>query len=243
MPRARRDEVNYKYKVGKMQKIKMFLIIKDESERVKGKNFRDIDGLPLHEYFIKRRGAFDIYIDTDSQRILDFYSDESKWPNVTVYKRLQKHIEIEAAGDVSPASLMIERFLNEYVVENEIVVTSHITSPFIKDHTINQAIGLMDIYDSVSSVLSVQEFVVQGVGSRCEPINFDPTKIVKTQSLQPIGVLNGAFFIIRKNIFLKNGLRRISDNHFYFQIDPIQAIDIDTEDDLFIARCIAKGVK
>jgi CMP-N-acetylneuraminic acid synthetase len=225
-----------------MQKIKMFLIIKDQSERVKGKNFRDIGGLPLHEYFMTKRKSFDVYIDTDSQRILTEYSNKEKWPNVKVYSRYQEHIDIENSGSESPAPLMIKRFLNEYVTdENEPVITSHITSPFLEDSTVLSALKKVNEFDSVSSVEDVKEFCVYGENGNVQPINFDNRKIVKTQSLIPVKVLNGAFFILKKKVFMENGNRRISDKHYYHSLSKLESIDIDTEFDLTVAQNLAKG--
>ena len=45
-----------------MTRPKIFLIIKKDSERVKNKNFREINEVPLHEYYIRERNAFDIFI-------------------------------------------------------------------------------------------------------------------------------------------------------------------------------------
>ena len=223
-------------------KPKLFLIIKDRSERVKRKNFRLIHGIPLHEYFISQRNAFDIYIDTDSERIFKEYNS-NRWPNILAYMRDQEHIDIECAGDTSPAPLMIKRFLDEHVKDdNEAVITSHITSPFLNDATVFLALKEMNSknYDSVSSVEDVKEFCVYGESGGEKPINFDNKKIIKTQSLEPVKVLNGAFFIIKKKIFLNNGYRRISDNHYYFPISKLEAVDIDTDFDLRVARCLAE---
>lgn len=218
---------------------KIFLIIKDKSERVENKNFRLICDMPLHQYFIQQRKGFDIYIDTDSQRILDFYSDNKRWPNVTVYKRNIEHVNLETSGDISPAPLMIERFLNEYVLdENEPIITSHITSPLLTNESLLKGYANMKYYDSVSSVDAVQEFCVY----ENNPVNFDNKHIVKTQSLEPVHVLNGAFFIIKKNVFLSNKRTRISDNHLYLPISKIEAIDIDTEHDLKMAKFIAEEI-
>ena len=225
-----------------MSKVKMFLIIKNQSERVKDKNFKEIGGVPLHRYFMARRHHFEIYIDTDSERIFEEYSSD-KWPNVRVYMRHQAHIDIENAGDISPAPLMINRFLDEYVDnENEPIVTSHITSPFLEDSTVLAALKELNDknYDSVSSVEDVREFCVFGEAGHVQPINFDNNKIVKTQSLQPVKVLNGAFFIIKKREFITNGHKRISDNHHYFPISKLEAIDIDTEFDLQVAVSLAE---
>jgi len=221
---------------------KVFLIIKDESERVKRKNFREIDGVPLHEYYIRQRNAFDVYIDTDSEEILDIYNKNPSFPNVVAYERRQEHIEIENSGIDSPAPLMIERFLTERVErEEEPIITSHITSPFLTNQSILNAINLMNQYDSVSSVGEIQEFVVEHSGHNPRPINFSYDKIVKTQSLKAVAVLNGAFFVLKKNVFSTNGLQRISNNHFYQSITSREALDIDTEFDLTIAQMLAKA--
>lgn len=221
-------------------KTKMFLIIKDQSERVKNKNFRKIENIPLHNYFMMNRNSFDIFIDTDSQRIIDEYSDNKKWPHVTVYSRLKEHIDIEKSGNESPAPFLIARFLDKFISdENEPIVTSHITSPFLKDSTINLALEKMNFFDSVSSIEEVKEFCVYGENDYEKPINFDNNKIIKTQNLKPVKVLNGAFFIIKKKVFLNNGLKRISDNHFYFPLSKKESIDIDTEFDLLVAQSIS----
>lgn len=225
-----------------LKKNKMFLIIKGNSQRIERKNFQELGGLPLHEFFIKQRKFFDIYIDTDSDEIFDFYQNNADYPYVNVYMREQQHIDIENDGNSSPAPQLIKRFLENHVNnDDEIVVTSHITSPFIKDSTIIEAIEKMKECDSVSSVLSVQEFCVDNIGNLGTAINFDSNKIVKTQSLTPIGILNGAFFIVRKGIFLNNNNRRISDHHFYFPIDEIEAMDIDTPMHLQLSRTLLKA--
>ena len=148
---------------------------------------------------------------------------------------------MEGEGIISPAPKMIERFLNDYIDNNEEpIITSHITSPFIKNESLFSALKLMDNYSSVSSVRSIQEFCVFKDKNEIKPINFDYTTVVKTQSIQPIYALNGAFFIIKKKIFLNNKNKRISDNHYYFPLSEIESIDIDNEFDLKVARSMAE---
>lgn len=223
-------------------KPKLFLIIKDRSERVKKKNFRPIQGVPLHEYFMAKRNAFDIYIDTDSDDILNFYQGD-EWSHVHAYRRLQEHVDIEEQGNISPAPLMIERFAKTHLGPDDTIITSHLTSPFIQDETILSALELIGKHDSVCSVEPIQEFAVDRIGDAGQPINFDLERVVKTQSLEPIGVVKGAFFIIKAATFLSNGLQRISSNHYYYPISKIEAIDIDTEDDLIIADSIAGSLR
>lgn len=150
---------------------------------------------------------------------------------------------MESSGDISPAPYMIKRFLNEFVTDqNEPIVTSHITSPFIEDSTILKAISLSDNFSSISSVKSVKEFCVKNIEDKGIPINFPLDKIMKTQSLEPVGILNGAFFILNKKTFLDNGLKRISSNHYYYPLSDIEALDIDTDFDLMVAKIYAESI-
>jgi CMP-N-acetylneuraminic acid synthetase len=221
---------------------KLFLIIKNGSERVSKKNFQLLSDLPLYEYYLNQRNNFDIYIDTDSDEIFSRMNNEEKFSHITCYKRDLSHIDMEESGNESPAPLMIKRFLDEYVNDdNEFVITSHITSPFVKDETILKALNQTKNYESISSVESIKEFAVLRQKDGTEtPINFSYHKLVKTQSLDELLILNGAFFILNKKKFLNNGLKRISDNHLYFTIDNEEALDIDLPYQLNLAQLISK---
>jgi len=221
---------------------KLFLIIKNDSERVSKKNFQLLSDLPLYEYYLNQRNNFDIYIDTDSDEIFSRMNNEEKFSHITCYKRDLSHIHMEESGNESPAPLMIKRFLDEYVNDdNEFIITSHITSPFVKDETILKALNQTKNYESISSVESIKEFAVLRQKDGTEtPINFSYHKLVKTQSLDELLILNGAFFILNKKKFLNNGLKRISDNHLYYTIDNEEALDIDLPYQLNLAQLISK---
>lgn len=61
-------------------KVACFIPIKKHSERVKGKNFRLLNGKKLYEYIINNvleASAFDdIFVDTDSDEIKEYISDK-----------------------------------------------------------------------------------------------------------------------------------------------------------------------
>ena len=71
------------------------------------------------------------------------------------------------------------------------------------------------------------------------PINFNPKIITKTQNLSPIIQSNGAFFIFKKKTFMKYN-NRIGKKPFYYEINYPEALEIDTYDDLYLARKICK---
>lgn len=212
--------------------MKFFIIIKQHSQRVENKNFLEVHGKPLWRHLIDTLKHEDVYIDTDSNHILDACRSIDY---ITCYKRLDKHINLENDPNfkVSPAILMIDRFLDNYVRhENEIIVTPHVTSPFIKIQTIKDAAQkLEDGYDSVQACTAHKEFCY----FQNRPVNFDPNVIQKTQDLEPVKLGNGAFFIFTKKIFKKH-MHRTGSNPFLYPISMPESIEIDTYEDLKLAR-------
>jgi len=212
--------------------MKHFIIIKHESQRVRGKNFQIVGESPLWKNLLHELSNEDVYIDTDSKVVFQECKDLEY---VTCYKRLNEHIQLENDGvfKVSPALLMIERFLDTHVKnENEVIVTPHVTSPFIKLSTIKSAAEkLNEGYDSVQACTSHKEFAYFDG----EPVNFNPRVVQKTQDLKPVILGNGAFFIFTKKTFKENK-NRTGKNPFFYTIQMPESIEIDTYEDLELAQ-------
>ncbi len=182
--------------------MKFFIIIKHNSERIKKKSFLKIGKYPLWEHFLRKFKSTDqIFIDTDSSEI--FKIGKRKFKNFTFYMRDKKFIEYENKGIKSPVLFMIKNFLSNYVKNNnETIVTTHITSPFLKRSHIIDASKKIKNFEFVHSVTSHKEFAWIRTKNKIKKINFG--KIVKkTQNLDPILFSNGAFFIFKKKKFLK----------------------------------------
>ena len=218
--------------------MKVFIIIKEISERIPKKNFQLLDDLPLWKHLVKELQDLDVYIDTDSKLVL---SECTNINNVTAYPRKQKFIDFEN-GKLSPALLMIDNFLDTFVEDdNEIIITTHVTSPFLKKETILDAVNILKkgIYDSIHSVTKHQEF--SWLENNMEPINFKPDVVQKTQDLPSIIMSNGGFFIFKKKTF-KQLNNRIGDNPYYYPLSIPESIEIDNYDDLNLARLVKKGL-
>ena len=116
-----------------------FIIIKEKSERIKNKNFLKIGNLEMWKHLIKSLKKHKVFIDTDSKKIIK--DCKRLFPWVTPYKRDKKFISLEKSRKASPTLSMIKNFLTKHVNnDNEIIVTTHVTSPFIKIKTINSFI-------------------------------------------------------------------------------------------------------
>tara|TARA_R110000796_G_scaffold109969_3_gene221423 strand:+ start:1701 stop:2351 length:651 start_codon:yes stop_codon:yes gene_type:complete len=211
--------------------MKFFIIIKEKSERLPNKNFLDLGGIPVYKHLLNELKTKDVYIDTDSDKIFNECNTLSK---VTCYKRDTKHIKLENNIEfaVSPVLLMIENFLNKYVQdENEVIITPHVTSPYITLKTMLEASKKLSKYNTVCACTEHKEFTY----FKGEPVNFDSNVVSKTQDLEPVVMGNGAFFIFTKKEFMKNK-NRTSENNYFYPITFPESIEIDTLNDFRLAE-------
>jgi CMP-N-acetylneuraminic acid synthetase len=221
--------------------MKIFTYIKNKSYRIDSKNFIPICGRPLWTILTEELSQIsDFYIDTDSPKVIDHCLQN--YSNVHTYTREQHFIDMEndITNKQSPALLMTKNFLNRYVKsDEEIIVLTHITSPFLKKETVLEASKLIekDEYEFVHSVTSRKDFA--WLSSVDNPINFDPKIVQRTQDLDEIIFSNGAFFIFKKKNFMKYN-NRLGKNNFLFKLDRIQGIEIDYPEDLELAKIIAR---
>ena len=119
--------------------MKYFIIIKDKSARVPNKNFRILGDKPLYKWLTDKLPLNETFINTDSNRVEGGF---------TIIKRSEKHIRWEIDLSTSPVLDMINEFLEKYVEdEHEIIVTPHVTSPFITKETILKASKKIGEYD------------------------------------------------------------------------------------------------
>jgi CMP-N-acetylneuraminic acid synthetase len=211
--------------------MKFFVIIKEKSERLRDKNFLDLGGKPLYKHLLDELDGQDVFVDTDSEKILL----DLKNSGINCYRRKQEFVNLENNNNfkVSPVLLMIENFLDNYVDdENEIIVTPHVTSPFIKlDTIIDASKKLNEGYDSVQACTEHQEFTY----FNGRPVNFNPNVVQKTQDLEPVVMGNGAFFIFTKKTFKENN-NRVGKNPYFYSITFPESVEIDNGEDWKLAE-------
>ena len=219
--------------------MKFFIIIKEKSQRIKKKNFAKLGGKQLWKHLILELKGQKIFVDTDSKKVISDCKKNFPW--VFAYPREKKFIELEEKKNTSPTLLMIDNFLNNFVKNSdEIIICTHVTSPFLKLKTIKKAIKKLKKHDSVTSVTKHQEFSWMLKGKKNKkffPINFNPKVVSKTQNLDPVYMSNGSFFIFRKKTFKKYN-NRIGKNPYYYELKFPESIEVDNKEDLNLARKI-----
>jgi N-acylneuraminate cytidylyltransferase len=225
--------------------IRYFLYLKENSQRIPGKNHRPLGDMPLYKRLLYTLEGEPVFLNTDSEQILQEVKDDPRLSHVTAYARSSAHVDMEEDPTMaaSPCLLMVEEFIDQHTEEGDIVVTPHCTSPFLRKHTILEALKQITErgYDSVSSVREHHDFTMFDQGGGLSPVNYDPQIVQHTQDLKPVVIQNGAFYIFTRSSFLQTK-HRIGKNHKYMPLSFPDYIEVDTFDDLGHARVVAEGL-
>ena len=209
-------------------KVVALIPIKLNSERLPHKNILDLGGKPLCYHMTKNlvdvQGIDETYVYCSDEIIKDYMPE-----GITFLKR-DPYLD----GDLVKGQEIYESFINQ--VDADVYVLAHVTAPFIKKESIQNALDkvLSGEYDSALSVKKVQTFTwYQG-----KTLNYDLEDIPGTQDIEPIYYETSAFFIFKKEVFTQMGKRRIGNKPYFQEIDDIEAVDIDYPEDFKFAQAI-----
>lgn len=216
--------------------IAALLPMKGNSERVPNKNMRLFNGAPLYHVILKQllasRNITKVVIDTDSEKIKE--DVQNFFPSVIVVDR-----PVSIQGDFVPMNDIIAYDLSQ--IEADVYIQTHSTNPLLTFATIDKAIESFkekqDSHDSVFSVTRLQTRLYWGDGS---PVNHNPAELLRTQDLPPVYEENSNFYVFTKDAFVKSGNRRIGLKPLMFEVDKLEAIDIDEPQDFIIAEILHK---
>ncbi len=223
-----------------MNSIAFYIPIKENSNRIPNKNFKLFNNKPLFTFIIdklikiKLNSSLNlntsIYINTDSQKILNFYI---KNDSIILLKRKKR-----LRGDNISMNLLIKNDLK--FIKEEHIFQTHVTNPLLKIETIINAINkyfyFINTKKKYDNILSVNEVKKRFYDKNFKPINHDLKKLINTQDLEPLYEENSNFYIFSKKSFLKNNFNRIGRKPYFYIMNQIEAIDIDNLEEFYIAE-------
>ena len=215
--------------------------VKSVSERVKSKNFRDFyNGKSLFDLLLDNlieSKAFDeIYVSSNSSEVkekvnslgLNFIQREDSFCNNQVpWSDVIAHVAESIPED-----------------KNSMLAWCHTTSPLFKRYK-----EAMDIFfklkktekkDGLVTVIKSSDFIVSG---NLQPLNYSWGPWHRySQFLEKYYYITGALFVSSIDSMIKNRYV-ISKNPFFFEVKPIEAIDIDTEYDFELAKILMENMQ
>lgn len=214
------------------------LPMKANSERVKGKNFRDFCGKPLFRWILDTLLAVDeideVIINTDARGIL---ADNGLVESDRVRIRDRKP---EICGDEVSMNLVLADDVAN--VPADIYLMTHTTNPLMSADTIRQALAVFQEArevgkaDSLFTVDKVQTRFYRADGS---PVNHDPDNLIPTQDLEPWFEENSNLYLFTAESFAKTQAR-IGSKPMMFEGPYFESVDIDTPEDWDFAVVAAR---
>lgn len=207
--------------------------IKLKNERFPGKNIKQFfDGTPLMH--LLQKSLLEI---SELDGIYVYCSDgavcEYILPGVIFLPRPEE-LDLPTA---TPQNIITE-FIKQ--VNADLYMFSHVTSPFVTAGHLRKCLEAVAFegYDSAFTGERMQRFLWSG---QCQPLNFNPRSIPRTQDLPVIYAENGAAYAFKKETFEKYG-RRVGLNPMIVEISGIECIDIDYPEDFELAETIYRGL-
>lgn len=214
------------------QLVNAFIPLKGHSARVPAKNLRPFRGIPLFQVIVRTLQEAEriatIYIDTDSDEIAE---RAAGLDDVEVILRRP-----DLVGDAVSVNLLIKAFLETYPDEH--LLQTHATNPLLQAKTVDAAIAAYFSDDHATSLFSVTRYQARFYDAQLRAVNHDPTELLPTQQLDPLYMENSNLYLFSRRGFFEND-RRITDATSVFEIDPLEAIDIDEERDFALAEALA----
>ena len=222
-------------------RIVALLPMKANSERVKGKNFRDFCGKPLFRWILDTllevEEISEVVINTDARHIL---ADNGLVDGGRVVIRDRRP---EICGDLVSMNLVIADDVAN--VPADIYLMTHTTNPLVSAETIRGALAAFrtaqaeGAADSLFTVDKVQTRFYRADGTA---VNHDPDNLVRTQDLEPWYEENSNIYLFTRPSF-ESTSARIGRKPMMYENPPFESIDIDTPDDWDFAVVAARHLQ
>lgn len=201
------------------------LPMKANSERVKGKNFREFNGKPLFRWILDTLLVVDaidkVIINTDARHIL---AENGLVDSERVIIRDRR---AEICGDLVSMNKVLADDVENVVADRYLM--THTTNPLMSVETVQGAITAFEksyAEGSVDSLFTVDKVQTRFYREDVTAVNHDPDNLVRTQDLEPWYEENSNLYIFTRDSFAKTHAR-IGKQPMMFETPQFESIDID----------------
>lgn len=220
-----------------MSEVIAFLPMRKGSQRIKNKNIKEFAGVKGGLTFIKISQLL------KSQKIdkVIVSTNDEEVKNIALSFNDEKIIIDDRPEHLASSETSTDELVKYVpsIIENGIVLWTHVTSPFVTeklyDDMIAKYLQELDQFDSLMSVTKIQKFL----WDKEKPINYDKSKEKwpRTQTIEPIYEINSGAFIADIEVY-KRLNDRVGKKPCLYELSDKEAFDIDWEDDFEIAEIL-----
>ena len=214
-----------------MKNITAVIPVRQGSQRVKNKNFREFAGKSLLEHkidVIKKLPVNDIIINTDSEYAIEL----AKSRDVKYHRREPYYASSECTNSEFWSHIA-------ETTDSNFIMFTNCTSPLIKEETYIKIIDSFETSksrnDSINTVTEIKEYLYLDN----KPLNFNPSKAPNSQNLQEIVTLNFAVNILSKELMFKRK-SLIGNKPLFYKLDDIEGFDINSNYEFEFAEYLFK---
>lgn len=218
------------------KKIVALLPMKANSERVKGKNFRELAGKPLFKWILDSLLAVEeidkVVINTDARHIL---AENGLVESERVVIRDRKP---ELCGDMVSMNLILGDDIQAFDADTYIM--THTTNPLITSDTIRSGLKSLAENSDKDSLFTVNRIQTRFYREDCSAVNHDPDNLLRTQDLEPWFEENSCLFYFTKESFMTTNAR-IGKKPLMMVTPPLESLDIDEPHDWEMVAALAES--
>ena len=121
-------------------------------------------------------------------------------------------------------------------LESDFFLQTHSTNPLLSTETICKAIEtFFESYPSFDSLFSVTRIQKRLWDRKSQAVNHDPSVLLRTQDLPALYEENSCIYIFERETLLTRK-NRIGERPLLFEMDPMEAWDIDNEVDFIVGE-------
>lgn len=219
------------------KRIVALLPMKANSDRVKGKNFRDFNGKPLFRWILETLLAVpeidEVVINTDARQIL---ADNGLVDGPRVRIRDRKP---EICGDFVSMNLVLADDVAN--VPADIYLMTHTTNPLLSLPSVR---GTLEMFEraladgSADSVFTVNQFQTRFYRADASAINHDPDNLIRTQDLEPWFEENSNLYAFTAQSFASTKAR-IGKRPKMYVMGRTESVDIDDAESWQMAEAMS----
>ena len=211
--------------------------MRHHSERVHEKNYRSFSGKPLYTYILDTLSEVKqintIVVDTDSPTIER--GVQSHYPKIVLLRRP----ESLRGGEVPMNDVLLNSISR---LDGEHFLQTHSTNPLVRAETFESAIKeYLANWPEHDSLFSVTRHQSRFWSPEGEPLNHDPSTLIKTQDLPGLMEENSSIYIFSRQV-LESRKVRIGASPLLFEMDALEGWDIDDDLDFVIAEFLHSAI-
>ena len=214
-----------------MSEVTAIVPIREQSQRLPRKNFRDFNEKPLYHWILSTLESVDeinrIVMNTNSEELLSGGLDDY---DVEISERPE-----EFYGDSTTRNIIqyeVDR------IDTDVYLQTFCTNPLLEATTITTAISKF-LRSDCDSLFTVSEHQARMYTEDLVPVNHDPYDRVPTQELSPVLEDNSNIYLFTEEVMERMN-DRMGEEFMTHSIGKIESIDIDTQSDFDMAEYFHK---